>query len=281
MERSYTLFEGFIAAALHDIGKLALENNTWAHHSDLRAVGERTGIDFVKLLGENVVDLISIHHGNVKNEKIFDFSKLSKMEYALILSDKIQSSMYPKKEVEERLGKVELGRMKNRERYFTPYYGPLKKWDDGEANGRLNGLIDELKKLGNFKERSNHGRWANTVLTIQDNLLRYPSLTFMPHLSLAMHHQLSAALFLFLHDELEKCDNLKDLREFKFSVIEITPELLKAFYRMRDVSGMHSMTEELSIKVVGNFSISIRENSTAYQIKSQTPFGSTTKVVSY
>lgn len=250
MNRDYTLFEGFIAAALHDIGKLALKNNTWAQHEDLRAVGKRTGIDFVELLGENVVDLISIHHGNVR-KGVFDLSKLSNIEYALVLSDKIQSSMYPRKEVEERVGKEDLDRMKNRERYFTPYYGHLKRWDDSEANGRLNGLIDELKKLCSLEEISNHGRWANDVLNVQNKLLNYPLLTFMPQLSLAMHHQLSAALFLFLCDELEKYDDLKDLKEFKFSVIEITPELLKTFYRMRDVSGMHSMTEELSAKVVG------------------------------
>lgn len=93
MNRNHTLFEGFIAASLHDIGKMALVNNTWAQHEDLKEVGKRTGIDFVELLGENIVDLISIHHGNVTNTKIFDFAKLSKVEYALILSDKIQSSI--------------------------------------------------------------------------------------------------------------------------------------------------------------------------------------------
>ncbi|RLG22503.1 hypothetical protein DRN77_06025, partial [Methanosarcinales archaeon] len=128
MERSYTLFEGFIAAALHDIGKLALVNNTWAQHEDLRVVGKRTGIGFVELLGENVVDLISIHHGNVKNEKIFDFSKLSKMEYALILSDKIQSSMLPnEKDIEETVGSGKVGEIESHEKYFIPYYHTLKK----------------------------------------------------------------------------------------------------------------------------------------------------------
>ncbi|MHC1599535.1 MAG: hypothetical protein ACXQS5_01755 [Candidatus Methanospirareceae archaeon] len=272
MERSYTLFEGFIAAVLHDIGKLALVDNQWEHHSDLREVGERTGIDFVELLGDNVVNLISIHHGNVENKKIFDFSKLSPVEYALILSDKIQSSMYPKKEVEERLGTAELDRMKNRERCFAPYYGPLKRWDDSEANGRLNGLIAELNKLGSLEERSNHGRWANNILSVQDKLLNYPLLTFMPHLSLAMHHQLSAALFLFLCDELEKYDDLKELGEFKFSVIEITPELLKTFYRMRDVSGMHSMTEELSTKVVGKLFGQYRSELNGIPHKKSNPF---------
>ena len=271
MERSYTLFEGFIAAALHDIGKLALKNNTWAQHEDLRVVGKRTGIDFVELLGENAVDLICIHHGNVR-KGVFDLSKLSNIEYALALSDKIQSSMYPRKEVEERIGKIELDRMKNRERYFTPYYGPLKRWDEGAAKGCLNGLIDELNKLGRFKERSNHGRWAKDILKVQNKLLNYPSLTFMPHLSLAMHHQLSAALFLFLCDELEKYDDLKDLREFKFSVIEITPELLKTFYRMRDVSGMHSMTEELSTKVVGKLFGQYRRELNGIPNKKSNPF---------
>ncbi len=271
MNRAYTLFEGFIAAALHDIGKLALKNNTWAQHEDLRVVGKRTGIDFVELLGENAVDLICIHHGNVR-KGVFDLSKLSNIEYALALSDKIQSSMYPRKEVEERIGKIELDRMKNRERYFTPYYGPLKRWDEGAAKGCLNGLIDELNKLGRFKERSNHGRWAKDILKVQNKLLNYPSLTFMPHLSLAMHHQLSAALFLFLCDELEKYDDLKDLREFKFSVIDITPELLKTFYRMRDVSGMHSITEELSTKVVEKLFGQYRRKLNGIPNKKSNPF---------
>jgi len=225
----------------------------------------------VELLGENVVDLISIHHGNAK-KGVFDLSKLSNIEYALVLSDKIQSSMYPRKEVEERIGKIELDRMKNRGRYFAPYYGPLKRWDDSAANGRLNGLIYELNKLGSLEERSNHGRWVNNILSVQDKLLNYPLLTFMPHLSLAMHHQLSAALFLFLCDELEKYDDLKDLREFKFSVIEITPELLKTFYRMRDVSGMHSVTEELSTKVVGKLFGQYRRDLNGIPNKKSNPF---------
>jgi len=257
MERSYTLFEGFIAAALHDIGKLALENNTWAHHSDLRVVGEKGGKyestrkDIVESLGGNIVDLISIHHGNVK-KGVFDLSALSKVEYALILSDKIQSSMLPnEKDIEETVGSGKVGEIESHEKYFIPYYHTLKKWGDSEANWQLKEFAGELGKLGSFEETSTHRRWANDILNIQNEILDYPFKTFLPHLSLAMHHQLSAALFLFLHDELEKCDDLKDLREFKFSVIEITPDLLKTFYRMRDVSGMHSMTEELSTKVVG------------------------------
>ena len=270
MERSYTLFEGFIAAALHDIGKLALVNNTWAQHEDLRVVGKRTGIGFVELLGENVVDLISIHHGNVR-KGVFDLPKLSNIEYALVLSDKIQSSMYPKKEVEERVGTVDLNSMKNRERYFVPYYGTSEKWGDGKANGVLKKFTDILlDEMRSFKEHPK--TWANNIIKIQDDLLNYPSLIFMPHLSLAMHHQLSAALFLFLYDELEKCDDLKDLREFKFSVIEITPELLKTFYRMRDVSGMHSMTEELSTKVVGKLFGQYRRELKGIPNKKSNPF---------
>lgn len=258
MERSYTLFEGFIAAALHDIGKLALKNNTWAQHAYLRAVDEKYNIyketrkDIVKSLGKNIVYLISIHHGNVENKKIFDFSKLSPVEYALILSDKIQSSMLPNEnDIGETVGSDKMGEIKSHEKYFIPYYHTLKKWDDSEANWQLNEFAGKLGKLGSFEETDTHKRWANDIFNIQNELLNYPFKTFLPHLSLAMHHQLSAALFLFLHDGLEKCDDLKDLREFKFSVIEITPELLKTFYRMRDVSGMHSMTEELSTKVVG------------------------------
>ncbi|MEA3282151.1 MAG: hypothetical protein U9Q68_06255 [Euryarchaeota archaeon] len=257
MNRDYTLFEGFIAAALHDIGKLALKNNTWAQHADLRAVDERSGKyertrkDIVKSLGENIVDLISIHHGNVKKE-VFDLSTLSQVEYALILSDRIQSSMLPnEKDIGETVGSDKMGEIESHEKYFVPYYHTLKKWGDSAANWQLNEFAGKLDKLGSFEETSTHKRWANDILNIQKGLLTYPFKTFLPHLSLAIHHQLSATLFLFLHDELEKCDDLKDLREFKFSVIEITPDLLKTFYRMRDVSGMHSMTEELSTKVVG------------------------------
>ena len=272
MNRDYTLFEGFIAAALHDIGKLALKNNTWAQHEDLRAVGKRTGIDFVELLGENVVDLISIHHGNVRKE-VFDLSTLSKVEYALILSDRIQSSMLPnEKDIEETAGSEKMGEIKSHEKYFLPYYHTLKKWGDSGANWQLNEFAGKLDKLDSFEETSTHKRWANDIFNIQNELLNYPFKTFLPHLSLAMHHQLSAALFLFLCDELEKYDDLKDLREFKFSVIEITPELLKTFYRMRDVSGMHSMTEELSTKVVGKLFGQYRRKLNGIPNKKSNPF---------
>lgn len=249
MDRNYTLFEGFIAASLHDIGKLALKNNQWEHHSDLRAVGNRTDIDFVELLGENIVDLISIHHGNVKNTKIFDFSKLSKIEYALILSDKIQSSMLPNEnDIKNNVGETKINYIKSHERNFIPYYGTLEKWDDGAANGLLRRVADQLKGIGCFDNSSN--MWANNVFKIQDKLLKYPFITFLPHLSLAMHHQLSATLFLFIYNALGKYDGLKDFKKFKFSIIEISPDLLKTFYRMRDVSGLHSLTEELSTKII-------------------------------
>lgn len=249
MDRNYTLFEGFIAASLHDIGKLALKNNQWEHHSDLRAVGNRTDIDFVELLGENIVNLISIHHGNVKNTKIFDFSKLSKIEYALILSDKIQSSMLPNEnDIKNNVGETKINYIKSHERNFIPYYGTLEKWDDGAANGLLRRVADQLKGIGCFDNSSN--MWANNVFKIQDKLLKYPFITFLPHLSLAMHHQLSATLFLFIYNALGKYDGLKDFKKFKFSIIEISPDLLKTFYRMRDVSGLHSLTEELSTKII-------------------------------
>ena len=274
MERSYTLFEGFIAAALHDIGKLALVNNTWAQHEDLRVVGKRTGIGFVELLGENVVNLISIHHENVENKKRFDCSKLSKMEYALVLSDKIQSSMYPRKEAKEGVGEVKFNRMQDHERCFNPYYGTMKKWDDVAANSLFKGLVNELQELGDFEKISNHARWASNIFKVQDKnkLLNYPSLTFMPHLSLAMHHQLSAALFLFLCDELEEYDDLKDFKEFSFSVIEITPDPLRTFYRMRDVSGLHSITEELSTEIVNELFGHYRSKLNGIPNKKSNPF---------
>ena len=121
MNRAYTLFEGFIAAALHDIGKLALKNNTWAQHEDLRVVGKRTGIDFVELLGENAVDLICIHHGNVR-KGVFDLSALSNVEYALILSDRIQSSMLPnEKDIGETVGSGKMGEIESHEKYFIQW----------------------------------------------------------------------------------------------------------------------------------------------------------------
>lgn len=271
MDKNYTLFEGFIAASLHDIGKLALKNNQWEHHSDLRAVGNRTDIDFVELLGENIVDLISIHHGNVKNKKLFDFSKLSKIEYALILSDKIQSSMLPNEnDIKNTVDEMKINYIKSHERIFIPYYGTLEKWDDGTANGLLREVTNQLKGIGCFDNSSS--MWANNVFKVQDKLLKYPFITFLPHLSLAMHHQLSATLFLFLCDALEKYDELKDLKNFKFSIIEISPDLLKTFYRMRDVSGLHLLTEELSTKIIGKLYGQYRKKLYGIPNKKSNPF---------
>ncbi|RZB29452.1 MAG: hypothetical protein AEth_01087 [Candidatus Argoarchaeum ethanivorans] len=265
--RKYTLFEGFIAAALHDIGKMALKNNTWVHHWDLIAVGKRTGIDFVELLGENVVDLISIHHGNVKNEKIFDFTKLSKIEYALILSDKIQSSMLPNEDkIKEVVGEDKISEIKSREKYFVPYYGTLEIWNDSKANSSLKEIFGKLEKS------PTPNWWANNILKIQDKLLNYPFKTLLPHLSLAMHHQLSAALFLFLCDELEKYDDLRDFKEFSFSVIEITPDSLRTFYRMREVSGLHSLTEKLSTEILNKLFGHYRSKLNGIPHKKSNPF---------
>lgn len=241
MKDDYKLFEGFIAASLHDIGKLALKNNQWEHHEYLVEISKRNdiNIDFLDLLGQNIVDLISIHHekNSEQDPGLFDFSDLSSVEYALILSDKIQSSMIPMVSGED------LECLKSSQKYFNPYYGNVTKWDDINSVSVLKEFLSELNKLGKFE--TNQQKWANNIFSFQNKILRYPFLTFMPHLSLKLHHQLSSVLFLFLREEILEYSDLKMMKKFKFYVFEVSPNL-DIFFRLRDISGFHNIMERFS-----------------------------------
>lgn len=272
MERDDSLFDGFIAASLHDIGKLALKKNQWEHHADLMEISNRNNldIDLSDLLGQRILDLISIHHekNDKKFRKLFDISNLSCEEYALILSDKIQSSMSPhgdysedeeeeyfknlSKEDQNRinLSKEEANRLKSAERYFNPYYGNVTKWNDANSSLVLKDFFSELNKLGKFEFEPHKKYWANKLFRLQKEMLRnYPFLTFIPHLSLKLHLQLSSVLFLFLYEEVKKDPyNLKQMNKFKFYTFEVSPNFFEMFYRLRDVNGFHSTTKKFSEK---------------------------------
>ena len=253
MEKDYSLFEGFVAASLHDIGKLSLKNNQWEHHECLMEISNRNSfnVDLLDLLGQEIVDLISIHHqkNNKQESNLFDFSDLSYVEYALILSDKIQSSMFREESSIQDVNRKDFDRLKSSERYFNPYYGNVTKWNDTNSASLLNEFFIKLSESGTFK--ANEQRWANNIFSLQKQILtRYPFKTFVPHLSLKLHLQLSSALFLFLHDEVQKYSDLKQMKKFKFYTFEVRPNFLETFYRLRDVVGLHDITKKFSDNLI-------------------------------
>ncbi|GAG50940.1 unnamed protein product, partial [marine sediment metagenome] len=68
---------------------------------------------------------------------------------------------------------------------------------------------------------------------LQNELSHYPHTSYLPHLSLSLHHHFSALILYFL---MRRADGGLPPTELKFSVLTVSPEPMALFYRLRDVA---------------------------------------------
>ncbi len=113
---------------------------------------------------------------------------------------------------------------------FYPYFGSPLNWDSRRAELVVRDICQELSGPIDLSQ----------LLRIQRSLRRFPHSRYVPHLSLAIHDLFAAALFYFAYRKLKESSDASLLGEFTFWVIEVTPDLLDVFYRLRDViAGAH------------------------------------------
>jgi len=237
MGKSYTdLQNGFIASMLHDLGKLALTvNKEWPeNHGDLQPIGKMLDIDFDNILGNDILQIIKTHHGNVSKNR-FDISQLSTSQISLIVADRIISSLSRREE------DYEFGEL-NQTVKFNPFYGNPKDWNMHKAHALLKEITDFLEK--NLE--------INTFIEIQDKLLTYPYQHYYPHLSLGVHHRLSAALYLFLYEKFSSVYSYSDLKHFDIFLIEIDPQPLTLFYRLREAVAYSKVAKKIVHYLIEN-----------------------------
>jgi hypothetical protein len=242
----HQLWNGFVAAMLHDIGKVILnEAGSWGHHEDLdhpekiKLLREATGLaSFRDLLGEEVVDLIKAHHGY---EKRFELSEMSAESLALSVADRIESAMYQIDEKREEFKSKEFQRLRSRLQFY-PFYRYPMRWDQAAANVRAREAIGKLAGNG-------RGIDIRRLLDFQESLLDYPHISYIPHASLAVHHRLVAVLYLLLVPVLKTMPDPTHLDTFSFYVLQVEPQHMGLFYRLRDVQAHKKITWQLATRI--------------------------------
>jgi len=210
VEDESEVWKWFVAAYLHDLGKTNLnEQGVWENHEHL----ERT--PFAELLPPDLMAKISKHHDKID---IHNGSQ-SLEDIALIMADKCQKAMHGTEDLEKdnRLGKL------RHHPAFYPYYGQI---EEGWNHVKAAGLIEQIKQV--LKK----GRSLARLLDLDDKITRFPHTTYLPHLSLALHHRFSALLLYFL---LKRMKSGLSPNKLEVSVITVTPESMPLFYRLRDV----------------------------------------------
>jgi len=214
----------FVAAMVHDIGKLSGDPK-FGKHENLRYIGKEFLGDeniFDDILGREVVDLIENHHnGLIDQNDPFTLNCIK-------LADRIQKSLHGIEETEEFY--------KIKSLQFYPYYKYPITWEKNKTIDILKSISEELKNGVNV---------LRSILSIQNKLGYYPHTRYIPHISLAIHHQLSAVLSIFLYQNL-KASNLDD---FKFYVVQVNPDQVSLFYRLRDVIAHKNIARELTNRI--------------------------------
>ena len=242
---NHQLWNGFVAAMLHDIGKVILNDaGNWGQHQDLdhpekiKLLQEATGLaSFRDLLGDGVVDLIKAHHGY---EKRFDLGEISAESLALSIADKIESAMYQPKEREKFEGK-EFQRLRSHLQFY-PFYRYPVRWNQTAANARVREVMGKLASNG-------RGIDVSRLLDFQKSLLDYPHLSYIPHVSLAVHHRLTAVLYLLLAPVLKAMSAPTKLETFGFCILQVEPHQMGLFYRLRDVQAHKKITRQLTDQI--------------------------------
>lgn len=229
-------WHGFVAAMLHDIGKLVLDQSgQWAHHEDLNdeekvsLLQQVTGAkSFQELLGDEIVDLIKNHHEAL-------CAGASAERVAIKCADAISKAIHQVPEPKESDPfKIKFDRLKSNLQFY-PYYGRPQRWDKHSAEGLFRKVVVELQKQLDI----------GTLLRVQWYMINYPHTSYIPHISLALHHRFTAVLFLLLTEELETIESPADLKTFRFCLVRAEPDALDLFYRLRDVEAHRAVFKEL------------------------------------
>jgi hypothetical protein len=222
--------DGFVASMLHDIGKLALDDNKqWPHdHGNLEVIGQNHGINFRLILGTKILEIIRTHHGNVEG-KFFDISELNTAQIALAIADSIESSLTAQEDGQDISRTVQIVK-------FNPFFGNPTDFEINEAHYLLGKIANQLRQ----------GLDVQNLIDVQSKILRYPSKHYLPHISLGVHHRLTAALYLFIYNKISHLNSPTELKDVAFYLTEIDPEPMRLFYRLRDAVVYSEIAEEIN-----------------------------------
>lgn len=248
-----TVNKCFTAMMLHDLCKAALDENgkwTGAHKKAApeKGIAFRGGpIDsaYLKnLLGPTVYAEIKQHASVIKPA-----SPKEHLEHrAIVISDRVQKAMYQMRYdngdvVDESHLPAAFRKHLFPHPPFYPYYGPVVPAWDANAAGNL--LRESIATL----DRQRGHLTMDVLLEAQRPFRRFPHTTYIPHLSLEIHHRFAATLFLLTYNRLRKLQAegkpCTALGRLHFCVVTAIPDPLELFYRLRDVKAYRDAAREL------------------------------------
>lgn len=218
MSANVNVQDWFKAALLHDLGKTRGWNIPGGH-GDWSQTTLAANQDL-----KNIAALAKEHESAVSANSALD-------EIALLaLADKLQKGLYGSSPMETGKG---LNAEEQRQRqqlldapWFDSFFGQAHRWDDSQRQALVTRIAAKLQESSKL--------W-DLMGFLDAELNRYPHTTYIPHLALSLHQQLTAAIF-FLMWRKAKREELKsplDLEGFTFHTFAITPQPLAFFYRMR------------------------------------------------
>jgi hypothetical protein len=117
---------------------------------------------------------------------------------------------------------------------FYPYFGVPRTWSSQDADRLFAELCRALADKPSLKN----------LLNIQNLLGGFPHSRYVPHLSLQLHDLFATSLFYFIYRRLRDTEEPKKITEFEFFTLEIAPDLLDVFYRLRDVLACAKQAKE-------------------------------------
>ncbi len=219
----------FNAALLHDLGK----THDWGRHADWSTL-PYASTDALKRLAE----LAREHHESVSPTSNLDDITLLK------LADRLQKGLYAHPHAQDFEARPRPPAIAAQAKQlldapvFQPYYGNAVTWD---ASRRTH-LKSEIRAC-----LRNDPTFENLLRLQREKLDTFPHTTYIPHLALGLHQQITAALFYFLRRRARR-NNLtqaSQLQSFTLYAFTITPEPLAFFSRLRYLDAYREAAEKL------------------------------------
>jgi len=262
--------DGYVAAALHDIGKLLLKSRpgksysgSWrGNHASLGNLGYLLSTDDVrkleKALGSAALDLedpgqnalIKFHHARWSRPEKHVGRELAMAAVALQFADRAHKALYFWEE-----GSGSIPHLNLRCPWYYPFWGEVKKWEPDCAHERF------IEAALRIQDRVKDEGLLDAPLVVrlgEDLLSDFGDSSCLPVTSLHFHNQLSAALYLMTLKQLEETPGIP-VRDTKYgdalnlrlnvtrTVITLPPERLR--YRLRDAMHLRKISQHLLLRL--------------------------------
>lgn len=219
----------FKAALLHDLGK----THDWGKHADWSAMSYALNQPL-----KDIAALASKHHEDVFSTSNLDDATLLK------LADRLQKGLYAHthaQDFELRARPPEIASPAKQllgTPIFQPYYGNSVTWDESRRAHLESEIVAFLQNAPTLE---------NLLRLQREKLYTFPHTTYIPHLALGLHQQITAVLFYFLrrYAKRHRLDRASQLEGFTIYAFTITPEPLAFFSRLRYLNAYREAADRL------------------------------------